>query len=226
MRIPTPIELLIHATNTLGDLCSEVVFLGGAVVGLLITEPGALSQRTTKDVDVAIEINSQMEFYELDKRLLNMGFTNDMYGPTCRYLHGLTTIDIIPVNLDEAGVADNWYPLALKTAKPFALPNGVTIKLIPHECFIGTKLAAFNAADREGTGDIFLSRDFGDLIRLVDGRPEIVNEVLSCSAELRPYIQDRLKLILQEEYLEEAITEHVDQGRQMLVIERIHQIVA
>ncbi len=57
MRAVPPIELLNYAAEKLGDLCPEVVFLGGAVVSLLTTEKGGLPPRFTNDVDVAIEIS-------------------------------------------------------------------------------------------------------------------------------------------------------------------------
>ncbi|RYG41144.1 hypothetical protein EON79_21320, partial [bacterium] len=113
-----PIELLNLASEALGGLCSEVVFLGGAIVGLLMTEKGGLPPRTTKDVDVAIELSGPyLGVVELDARLLGLGFKNDMNGPMCRYLHGLTIIDVIPVPPESLGGVHEWYPLAIQTAE-------------------------------------------------------------------------------------------------------------
>lgn len=94
MRMPPPIELLNEASEKLGDLCQEVVFLGGAVVSLLVSERGGLPPRVTKDVDVAIELGGTLlDTYELDRRLLDLGFQNDMTGPVCRYLHGSCVLE-------------------------------------------------------------------------------------------------------------------------------------
>ncbi|CAN5481817.1 hypothetical protein BH11ARM2_BH11ARM2_07510 [soil metagenome] len=131
MREVPPIELLIQASTLLGDLCPEMVFLGGAVVGLLITEQGGVPPRFTKDVDVAIELSgTYLGVVELDKRLLGLGFKNDMNGPMCRYLHGPAVIDVIPVHPESLGVVNEWHPLAIQTAESHELPNGISINVI------------------------------------------------------------------------------------------------
>jgi len=50
------IALLNIVADHLGDvLCEEVVFVGGAVAGLLITDPAMPSIRPTEDVDLIVE---------------------------------------------------------------------------------------------------------------------------------------------------------------------------
>jgi hypothetical protein len=46
------IEMLEIVAGRLGDLRDQVVFLGGAVTPLLVTDPGAAPARFTVDVDV------------------------------------------------------------------------------------------------------------------------------------------------------------------------------
>jgi hypothetical protein len=46
--------LLELAVDCLEDLAHEVAFLGGATVGLWITDPGAPTARATKDVDALL----------------------------------------------------------------------------------------------------------------------------------------------------------------------------
>lgn len=217
----TPIELIAHAAYTLGEMRNEVVFLGGAVVGLLITERGGVSLRATKDVDVVMEIGARMDWYRIDERLRKLGFVNDMNGPVCRYLHGMLVVDVMPTDPGVLGFANRWHPLAVRTAEPVTLPDGLDIKLITAPCFLATKMEAFDDAGREGHGDIFASRDFGDVIRVIDGRPSIAEEVLAAPDELRHYLRERFVLVLAESYLEEAIAEHVDPDRESVVIERI-----
>lgn len=157
-----PIELILSAAERLGDLCQEVTFLGGAVVSLLTTDRGVRPPRPTKDVDVVIEINGRMAYYELDRRLLELGFQNDMRGPICRYLHGVIMIDVMPTDPDVLGFSNSWYPLAIATARPHTLANGVTINLNTPACFLATKMEAFDSPTREDHGDMFTSRDFED----------------------------------------------------------------
>ena len=56
---PDPNRLaLTGVAKALGALTDEVVFVGGAVVGLLLTDPAAPRPRPTKDVDVIVEVAS------------------------------------------------------------------------------------------------------------------------------------------------------------------------
>lgn len=65
------------------------------------------------------------------------------------------------------------------------LQEGIDIKLITAPCFLATKLEAFDDKEREGNGDVFVSRDFGDVIRVIDGRQTLIKEVLTTSDELK-----------------------------------------
>lgn len=217
-----PIELLNHAAEQLGDLCQEVVFLGGAVVGLLLTDKGGLPPRVTKDVDVVIEMGASiLDLHALDRRLLDLGFRNDMDGPTCRYLYGITMIDVIPVNPEATLGVNPWYPLAIATAWPHTLDNGISIKVIEPVCFLGTKMTAFRSPSREYHDDIFLSRDFGDMVRVIDGRATIVAEAAEADAELNAFLKGQFGAVLEEDYLEEALRDYVEEGREGLALERI-----
>jgi hypothetical protein len=226
LRHPPPIELIQTAAAKLGDLCPEVVFLGGAVLGLLITEEGAPPPRTTRDVDVAIElVPGYLELFELDQRLLRLGFRNDMAGPTCRYLHGPTILDVIPVQMDAPPEVNLWYPLAIKTARIHHLKGGETIRVISPVCFLASKLAAFRSATRENSDDMFLSRDFEDIVRLVDGCPEIVEDAGEAPPDLKKYLRDQVTSILQVRYSEEGIMEHFERGREAIVLDRFRALI-
>ncbi len=227
MSVFSPIELLNHASQQLGELCQEVVFLGGAVVGLLLTEKGGQPLRVTKDVDVAIEVGASiLELHALDRRLLSLGFRNDMEGPTCRYLHGITLIDVIPVNPETTVWVNPWYPLALATAWSHTLDNGIAIKVIDPVCFLGTKMTAFRSQSREHHDDIFLSRDFSDMVRLIDGRATIVAEAAEANIDLRAFLKEQFGNVLKSDYLDEALQAYVEPGREGLVLERIRNLAS
>lgn len=225
METPPPIEMLNHASTQLGDLCQEVVFLGGAVVGLLLTEQGGRPPRVTKDVDVAIQVGSSiLDLHALDRRRLDLGFRNDMEGPICRYLHGITVIDVIPVNSETTVGVNPWYPLAIATAWKHTLNNGITINVIEPACFLGTKMTAFRAPSREHHDDIFLSRDFSDMIRVIDGRATIVAEASETDAELKAFLMEQFGAVMKTAYLRDALQDYVEAGREDLVLNRMRAL--
>ena len=50
------------AALLLGDIREEVVFIGGAIVGLLITDAAAREPRATQDIDVVVEVLSRIDY--------------------------------------------------------------------------------------------------------------------------------------------------------------------
>ena len=68
MTIESPaIEWVRIVAERLGELRDEVVFLGGATVGLLITDPATTAVRATKDVDVIVEVGSWGEYAQIGR---------------------------------------------------------------------------------------------------------------------------------------------------------------
>jgi len=79
---------LFYAAERLGPICDEVVFVGGAVRGLLVTDAGAADVRPTDDVDVIVEVSSLAAYQQLESRLRSQGFKNDPRedAPICRFV--------------------------------------------------------------------------------------------------------------------------------------------
>lgn len=65
------------------------------------------------------------------------------------------------------------------------LLSGRQIRLISGPAFLATKLEAFAT---RGKGDLMSSHDFEDIINVLDGRPEIVDEVSLADDELSSYL--------------------------------------
>jgi hypothetical protein len=57
-------EYLLIVAYAIGDLRSEVVFVGGSVAGLLVTDRIADGIRATKDVDAVIEATTLSQYHQ------------------------------------------------------------------------------------------------------------------------------------------------------------------
>ena len=79
-----PLALLVVARR-LGDLRERVVFVGGMIRPLLITDPAAGGARSTDDVDLIIELRS-MAYCALNEDLRASNFREvvEEGGPLCR----------------------------------------------------------------------------------------------------------------------------------------------
>jgi hypothetical protein len=184
------IEMLERATTALGELLDEVVFVGGATVGLWATDEATAEFRPTDDVDVIVEVTSRTGYYRFEERLRAVGFLNDdADGVICRFRHGSQrlVLDVMPTDAAILGFENRWQNEAFPHAESVELPSGRTIKAVPPAYLLATKLEAFHA---RGRGDLLWSRDFEDIVTLVDRREELVDEVRNSPEELRAY--DRL----------------------------------
>lgn len=182
--------------QALGDLCDEVVLVGGCAAGLLCTDPGAAPPRVTFDVDVVAEVAALAGYYALEKRFGERGFKRDVSrdAPICRWRLRDLCVDLMPSDEKILGFSNRWYPHAIAGAMPVALPSGRLIRLISAPAFLATKLEAFAT---RGRGDLFSSHDFEDIINVLDGRPNIETEVAAAAADLVHFLSVRFGEIAQ-----------------------------
>ncbi len=75
------IERITAVARQLEELLQNVVFAGGAVTELLITDPAFPDVRPTVDIDVIVEVISLTDYYRLQQRLREKGFkeSNDEF---------------------------------------------------------------------------------------------------------------------------------------------------
>jgi hypothetical protein len=171
----------------LGELSEEMVFVGGATLGLLITEPGAPPPRPTMDVDLVVEM-TRLDYLNdtLRTRLQARGFREaPEEGVICRWMIEGTKVDIMPTTPEPLGFANCWYPAAFAYAQPYQFPEGPRIRLVSAACFLATKLEAFAG---RGRGDYLSSHDIEDVIAVVDGRPTIEDDVSDAPPEIRSFL--------------------------------------
>ncbi len=92
MRRNAPtVQAIADVAELLGDLRHDVVFVGGATVPLLVTDPAASPDRPTDDVDIVVEATSPVAYYALAGKLRALGFSEDLRDDPpviCRWRHG------------------------------------------------------------------------------------------------------------------------------------------
>ena len=181
--------------EALGELREQVVFVGGAVAGLLVTDPLAEGVRATRDVDAVVE-EGFAGFQRIEEQVAARGFVRDIdSGVICRWVHRESGVifDLMPVQPEVLAFSNRWYPYAVETAVPMELGDGVTIRLASAVAFVATKLAAFEG---RGGGDIMASHDLEDVLNIVDGREELSGELAGAPVELRQAVARTLTGLL------------------------------
>lgn len=227
MDLPDPNrEALLTVARHLGPLREEFVFLGGAVVGLLVTDVAAPPVRPTKDVDVIVEVSTRSEYdYRVRELMLRQGF-RELRGPgipACAWHKRGVRLDVMPTDASLLGFSNRWYPAAVASASGYVLDD-VMIRLISAPCFLATKLEAYEG---RGKGDVAASPDLEDVVAVVDGRPALAQEIEAADSDVRAYLSRTAGLLLGNQRFLDALPGHLmGSGREGVVLERLRAISA
>jgi len=185
------LELLTEAARLLKPLLGELVFVGGSTTTLLVTDQAAAQVRPTYDVDAIAEITSYAAYADFSERLRQCGFSEDTSegAPICRWRQKKTILDVMPLVAKILGFSNLWYKPALDSAVVHELELGLHARVVTAVYFCATKLEAFAG---RGKNDYQSSHDLEDLLAVVDGRAELVEEISAGAEGVRAYLRQNL----------------------------------
>ena len=198
------LPLLISAARLLKPLLDELVFVGGCVTGLLISDPAAAEVRPTYDVDALAEIGSYAEYAALSARLRALGFAEDHRegSPICRWVHGKLVLDVMPTDEKILGFSNRWYKAAMGNAERVKLEKGLIVRVATAPYFLATKLEAFRG---RGKNDYVASHDLEDLMAVIDGRPTLLTELRASPEQLQKYVSSEIGNLLRKSEFIDAL---------------------
>lgn len=227
MRANDPnLPYLRQIAEALGDLREQVVFVGGAVAGLLVTDPLADSVRATRDVDAVVNANRAM-FHRIEQAVAQRGFARDVQSDViCRWIHKESGVlfDLMPVQPEVLGFSNRWYPYAVETAESVELNPGLNIRLVSAVGFIATKLEAFAG---RGAGDFLASHDIEDVLNIVDGREELMAEMADAPTDLRHAVASAFQKLLSDPDFENVLPGLIaESDRADLIMQRLKAMSA
>ncbi len=207
------IASLILSAHRLGELCDQVTFVGGCITGLLITDKAAPDVRSTVDVDCIINVITRVSYYAIAEKLRQKGFKELIAGehPICRWDCDGVLVDIVPIDKSVFGFSNEWYKEAQENAINHSLSDNISIKVISAPYFLATKLEAFK--DR-GKQDFLLSHDMEDIISVLDGRPEIVNDMAIVTERLKQYLALELDSLVNNDNFLQALPGHLNYSQE------------
>lgn len=226
-------EMLSRVASALGaELVQRTAFVGGCATPMLITDELAQkSVRYTDDVDVIVHVLGLGQWYALEKQLKNHGFySSGQDDVLCRLrlrdARGELIVDFMPDDAQVLGFTNKWYTQALDTAEEHVLPHcGTRVRVVRAPYFIGTKLEAYKG---RGGNDPLQSRDVEDILALVDGREEVVEEIQASPEELIKAIALDLSGLIQHkdfEYVVQGFTRGSSE-REHAIMSRLDRLIA
>ncbi|GAB3373962.1 MULTISPECIES: nucleotidyl transferase AbiEii/AbiGii toxin family protein [Azotobacter] len=203
------IQMISRVARALGpELCEKMAFVGGVTTGLLLTDEFVREQvRSTDDVDLIVHVIGTVGFAALQEQLQEKGFRIDIPDPDedlpiCAMKLDGMRVDFMPDDEAVLSFTNRWYREALETAMPHVLPDGQPIRLVSPAYFLATKLEAWKG---RGQNDALGSRDIEDVLTLVDGREELIEEAKAAPAALWDSIAEELTVLLDDRYFQMAV---------------------
>lgn len=221
--------MLRQVAQALGpELRERVAFVGGCTTGLLLTDPFTREQvRSTDDVDLIISVMTYSSLQQFKETLKAHGFKEpspiDEDMPICAMKLGELRVDLMPDTAEVLGFSNRWYRQALECAEPISLGDDLIIRVVSPPLFVATKLEAYKG---RGNNDPLESHDLEDILNLIDGRPELLDEIRSMDAALQDYIAKELSQLLEDENFAYAVQSQArDPGREEVLFERLEALV-
>ncbi len=199
----------IKAVNTaLGELREKVVFVGGATVSLY-ADSASEEIRPTEDIDIIVEIWARNDYYKIDERLRQLGFVNDQTsGVICRYVVNGLIVDVMPTQGDILGFTNRWYQPGFENAVIHKLEEE-QIKIFSSAYFLASKLEAFMG---RGNLDGRTSKDFEDIVFVLQNRSSIWTELTKSNSEVFEYLKDTFTNLMSNPNFEEWVDCHAGFG--------------
>jgi len=220
------LHMLEEVADALGEaLRAQVAFVGGCTTVLLITDEYALeSVRGTDDVDLVIHLAGTADWYRLEEHLKPRGFKNTgQDSVTCRLRLGALKVDFMPTDEKVLGFSNTWFVGGLQNAVDYTLPHGTSIKVFAAPWFLAAKLQAYQG---RGHGDVLMSNDIEDIIALLDGREELIEEMKQAPIELRRFASEQLAALLKLSVFQDVIQSTAqDSDREALIHERLRALI-
>ena len=132
----------------------------------------------------------------------------------------------MPTNPELLGFGNVWFARAFAAAFDFRLPSDSVIRVLPAPYFLATKIEAF---DQRGAGDYILSRDVEDLVAILDGRPEVVEEMQAAESDLKEFLAERFAQWMKDPIFMDALPgllppDAASQARMAIIIERMKTV--
>lgn len=200
----TNMIMLQIVANGLRELKDDVVFIGGAVAELYANDPAASDIRPTLDVDFVVELSSRIEHARLEENLRAKGFANDTSdgAPICRWTFLGVKVDVIPTDENILGFSNRWYVEGIENKISKALSDGTEIYIFSTEYYLATK---FDAHKSRGGNDLRQSRDFEDIIYILDNCLDILENINNANKSVKEYLKAESQNLKDGDNLTEGI---------------------
>ena len=219
------LKVIEKVALSLGELNKDVLYVGGAVVSLYVTDEGAEQPRPTKDIDISVQISTYNQMDTLreklaTKRIYPASTESVMY----RYSHEDILIDFIPFEATPLGPTNSWLKQGFKKAYPVPIGN-TEIKILPVSLFLATKWEAYKSRGN----DPRTSHDFEDIIYIINNNFKVVKDIKNATEDVQVFLKEMSNEILNHHSRNEIIECHISpftaEDRKEIIIDKLQKII-
>jgi predicted nucleotidyltransferase len=216
-------EVIIKVAEGLEELRQEMVFVGGATLSLYADDPAASAVRPTSDIDLSVSLAGYGAWNRLQERLRELRFyPNPTSSVICRFNFEGITIDVMPDDPQILGFSNPWYQPGLDHSNLIALTSDLEVRILPIAYFLATKFSAYHSRG----GNPLTSHDFEDIVYITDNRLRLVEEIAGAPTEVKVYLQEEYRQIVDSRYRDETLSAHLNEpNRLQLLLEKMEQVV-
>ena len=201
------IYVIKQIARALGDLNNRVAYVGGAVVGLYIEDPAAGEVRPTQVIDISLEITTLGQLENLRQELARKRFTQSAEDTVlCRFRYLGIPVDVMATAEIGWAPANRWFRPGFKHLQTLELEPGLPVRILSVAYFLATKFEAYN--DR-GANDPRTSKDFEDIVYVLDNHSNLVNEIISAPYDVKEFLTKQFNELLSDK-MEEAVLGHLN----------------
>lgn len=200
------LKIVEKVALALEELNDDVIYIGGAVVSLYVTDEGAEQPRPTKDIDISVQVSSYSQMEILREKLA----TKKIYPALTekvinRFTYEGILIDFIPYDHTPLGPTNRWLKPGFRKAVS-VIVGSVKIKIMPVPLFLASKWEAFKIRGK----DARMSPDFEDIIYIIDNNLNLVDEITEANNDVQRFMKEMSKEILSHPYSNEIIECHIN----------------
>jgi predicted nucleotidyltransferase len=200
------IQQLELLADKLGDLCEQIVVVGGCSPALILDARLAPDLRPTNDVDILVQADNYRKWINFTEKMKDRGFVVREGDPIGRYVSGELVVDVMPTEARVLGFTNRWYNKAFIHAVYQSMPSGRSIKTVTPVYFVATKFEAFR---HRGKSDLMASPDLEDIITILVEAPVFENELRESDAEVQQYISEQFKDLASQPNYPEFLSAHL-----------------
>jgi predicted nucleotidyltransferase len=211
----------------LGELNEQVAFVGGSVVSLYANDWASEDVRPTKDIDITLQIASLSQLEALREELVSKGFQQSADETViCRFIYEDILVDVMSTHAIGWDPANRWFAPSFKHLILQKVGNA-NIRLLSLPYFLATK---FDAHSDRGSTDPRTSKDFEDIVYLLDSVVNIQAQILTAPEDVKAYLKNQFAAILKDSVSQEAIIAQlpylIQTERFKIIIKKINNIVS